>query len=248
LAAVRPHGKRQFSVFGFARGNDFFGQRRHHDRKISRLDYRRKAAFGDARELIRSGPVPDRAPTHAFDGIRQRVRRKKIGNTFTVPTSFERHLAPATKANFGRVRGRSAMRPFNSRVIKMRSVKTAIFPQKSSATLLEEAGECFDVAKVQHDAADVGQKNAVEQHKNAEQQHKNAEQQHKNAEQQHENAEQQIENAEQQHDNADQQSDDANRLSVNADKLAVLGRKLTDQAVVAKADEDTAAGRGVHPA
>jgi hypothetical protein len=73
LAAVRPHGKRQFSVFGFAKGNDFFGQRRHHDREFSTPDYQRKAAFGDPRQVIRMGPAPACAPTHAFDGIRQRI-------------------------------------------------------------------------------------------------------------------------------------------------------------------------------
>jgi len=70
--------------------------------------------------------------------------------------------------------------------------------KKSAETLLEKAGDCFELAKVQQDLADK----------------------------QHESAAIQHENADQQHEIAAEQDSNADKLDVNADKLDSLGHAL----------------------
>jgi len=75
--------------------------------------------------------------------------------------------------------------------------------EKSAETLLERAGDCFDIADTQH----------------------------KMAEQQHQVAARQSENADRQQAIAAGQHMDADKLSAKADKLDALGRALEAEAI-----------------
>ena len=100
---------------------------------------------------------------------------------------------------------------------------------KSAEAVVKRAEDCFDLAKTQHDAADLQHSIASRQLNNADKQHDIASQQLDKADKQHANADTQQEIAATQHESAD-------GLEASAGKLKALGNALIDEAVAIKAE------------
>jgi hypothetical protein len=110
--------------------------------------------------------------------------------------------------------------PRPNRYFQMNFDKTLL--DKSAITQLEKAEECFDLARIQHEAADA---------------------QHEMAAEQLDNAQRQYANADQQKDTATKQHANAKLLAANADKLDELGHMLNDNALEIKGEAEMASGR-----
>jgi hypothetical protein len=138
---------------------------------------------------------------------------KMAGQIFMLSPSYQRHDGACGCKPNGQHR--------NPRGAQMRVEK--IVRDKSSDNILKRAEDCFELAKTQHDAADLQHSIAARQLNNAGKQHDIAARQFDNVDNQHANAGIQEEIAAKQHESADQ-------LDVSAMKLRALGRALVDDA------------------